>query len=165
LAIENKELAERAIECAKRSIGVREDTKPNWGKWVSVYLKFVGILFPAPWCSAFVSYKIHQAAQELGVKTIWPKQAYVQSVVNWAKKRPEGSIRTGPLPNSVFVKYDHTLKRYAHIGFIADVKWEGGQEKILTVEGNSNTDGSREGKEVVSKWRVWTKDHRCIRIV
>lgn len=157
-------LAERAIECARRSIGVRENPS-NWGKWVSVYLKFIGIFVPSPWCAAFVAYKIHQAAWELGIKTRWPKYGYVQSIVNWAKKQPLGSIRHSPLTNSVFVVFDKSLNRYAHIGFIEDVRTKNGLTQIKTIEGNSNTDGSREGKEVVSVWRNWTSNHRCIKIV
>jgi hypothetical protein len=157
-------LSERAIECATRSIGVKENPS-NWGRWVSAYLKFVGIFFPAPWCAAFVAYKINQAASELGVKSRWPKYGYVQSVVNWAKKQPVGSIRLMPYPNSVFVSYSNDLKRYSHIGFIKAVVKEDGLIKIITIEGNSNKTGSREGTEVVSIKRIWSERYRCLRIV
>jgi hypothetical protein len=145
-------LEEKTLELAKQSIGVTEET-PNWGRWVSVYLKFVGIFSPAPWCAAFVAYKIHQAAGQLNVKATWPKAGYVQSVVNWAKKKV--LVVRVPLPNTVFAVWHPELNRYAHIGFIAAVRKSGSKVEFLSVEGNSNTDGSREGKAVVSQWRTW----------
>ena len=157
-------LAEQAIYRAKQSIGVRE-TSPNWSVWIKIYLAFCNIFAPAAWCAAFVAYKVHQAAGDVGVKSVWPRQAYVQSVVNWAKRQPMGSIREAPLPNSVFVRYYADLKRYAHMGFIEKVRTNNGRTEILTIEGNSNTDGGREGHSVASTWRPWTSNHRCIRIV
>lgn len=156
-------LANKVIELAKQSIGVKEET-PNWGKWVQVYLKFVGLFTPNPWCAAFVAYKIHQAAGQLNIKSKWPKSGYVQGVVNWAKKNT--FILRAPQSNSVFAVWHPDLNRYAHIGFIIEIKkYKSGRVDFLSVEGNSNTDGGREGKEVVSQWRVWNPNrHICISI-
>jgi len=159
--MDNK-LGSKAIDCAHRSIGVTESkTPPNWGKWVKVYLTFVGIFKPAPWCAAFAAYKIHQAAGELNEKVYWPKTGSVQSTVNWAKKHSQ--ISDIPIPGWAFVKYDWKLKRYAHIGFIDGVFTQ--ENKIKTVEGNSNNDGSREGREVVAIYRKWDSNYKAIRIV
>lgn len=159
------DLPQQAIMRAKQSIGVTENPS-NWGRWVRQYLESVGILTPAPWCAAFLNFKIKQAANDLGIKSRWPKTGYVQSIVNWAKKQPVGSITYRPVTNSVFVVYHPELKRYAHTGFISEVRSLGKSGyRILTVEGNSNTTGSREGTKVVSTWRRWTDNHRCIRIV
>lgn len=153
-------LGEVAVKRAKQSIGVYE--KPaNWGKWVKTYLAFVGIFCPAPWCAAFVAFKVHQASRDLGISVMWPKWGYVQKVVNWAVRR--NLLTDEPGPACAFVVYNDDLKRYAHIGFIVEVSSDG--KSIKTVEGNSNTDGGREGTSVVSMWRAWTSRHKCIKIV
>jgi hypothetical protein len=150
-------LGEKAVELAKLRIGVHE-ASTNWSPFIKIYLAFVGVFFPAPWCSAFASFVIHKAAASLGIKAKWPRSGYVQSVVNWAIKN--SYISTKPCVGCAFVKYHPELKRYAHIGFIAEVNGN----KVLTVEGNSNTTGGREGTEVVSIMRIWTDRYRSIKI-
>jgi hypothetical protein len=161
---DSQTLGNKALELAKQSVGVKEES-PNWGKFVAVYLKCIGILFPAPWCAAFVAYKVHQAAAVLGIKAKWPKWGLVAKVVTWAKA--QGITHPDPIPGYVFAVYHPELRRYAHIGFIAEVrKVKDGRWLFRTVEGNSNSDGSREGKEVASNWRSWNpKRHICIEVV
>jgi len=152
-------LSALTIERAKQSIGVREE-KPNWGKWVSVYLKFVNIFTPAPWCCAFVLYKVHQAAGELKTKSILPKTGYVQGLYNWAENR--GYISNTPEAGKIFFVWSKELKRYAHIGFVESVKGT----RFVSIEGNSNSNGSREGREVCSNTRVYVPDHhKFMRII
>ncbi len=153
-------LGEKAVKDGLANLGVHEVPKgSNDGPFIRVYLAFVGIFHPAAWCCAYCSFRIHKAAASLGIKSRWPKSGYVQGVYNWSVKNT--IISTKPLKNHAFVVYYPNLKRYAHIGLIADVKGD----KFLTVEGNSNTDGGREGYAVVSQWRLWTKNHKSIRIV
>jgi len=48
-------LSSKALEVAKTQLGVEESPRgSNWGFSVQVYLKSVGITFPASWCMAFV---------------------------------------------------------------------------------------------------------------
>jgi hypothetical protein len=153
----------QAVIRAHQSVGVAEVTE-NWSKWIAVYLRFVGIRRPAPWCSAFVAYKIHQAASDLKVKVQWPRKAYVQDVFNWARTRD--IVHSDPLPGRAFVVYHKDLNRYAHIGLIVEVRKIFGKTQFLTVEGNSNTDGGREGKAVVSVWRNWDPArHKAIAVI
>ncbi len=140
----------RTLFLANQSIGVTEE-KPNWGKWVSVYLKFVGFLKPAPWCAAFVSYKVYQAAKQLGVKAKMPKSASCQALFKWAEKR--GLIHQTPEAGDVFLVWNDKLNRYAHTGFVKSVH----VGEFVTIEGNSNDEGSREGKEVCSNRRKIVK--------
>jgi hypothetical protein len=41
---------------AQRFSFVRETEGPNWGAWVALFLRFVGIFEPASWCCAFISF-------------------------------------------------------------------------------------------------------------
>lgn len=155
-------LGEKAVELAAQSIGVTEET-PNWGRWVKVYLTFIGLVRPAPWCGAFVAYKIHQAAGALGVAAQWPKTGYVPSAVTWARKR--GLVADHPAAGMAFAVWHADKGRYAHIGFIRRVYQHGGKTYFVTVEGNSNDTGGREGTKVACNRRVWGRKYLAIKIV
>lgn len=141
------ELAQKTLELAAQSVGVHEES-PNYGKWIRVYLNFVGIYEPAPWCCAWLIFKVHQAARALGVKSKLPKTASCQALRNWAGKR--GLIRNIPQAGDIGLVWHPELKRYAHVFFVESVDGR----MIHTIEGNSNTDGSREGKAVVRNRRT-----------
>jgi hypothetical protein len=140
---------------ARQSIGVAEE-KPNWGKWVSIYLKFVGYFRPAPWCAAFVAYKVHQAAGDLKAKAAWPKTAGCDEIYRWAKKT--GNVLESPEPGCVFLV--GSPKDYTHTGFVQSVR----DGQVITIEGNTNVAGEREGKYVLARTRL-AKGLTYIRIV
>lgn len=146
-------LAELSIFKARESVGVKEETT-NWGKWVSVYLKFIGIFSPAPWCAAFLAYKIHQAAKIRGIEAKWLnglQAGLCQNIYNWARKN--GYLLKKPVDNCVFlVRRRGRPVWYSHVGFVTEVYNDG---RFGTIEGNSNRGGSREGNEVVAR----TRDH------
>lgn len=139
-------LSDLALEKARANIGAAE-VGENWGDYVKKYLASVGLYKPAPWCSAFVTFRVKEAAKALGIhpKYIDIKGAgLVQNVVNWAKKN--GAIREEPKSGYLFAVWHKELNRYAHIGFVDKIS----KGSYTTVEGNSNEDGSREGKKVAS---------------
>ena len=142
-------LGMKALELARQSVGVHEDTD-NWGVWIRVYLAFVGIRTPAPWCAAFVTFKVHQAAKALGVKATMPKTGYCPTIWNWAVKNHH--TLAVPQPGCLFLVWNDSLHRYAHVGFVAEVHGS----YFTSVEGNSNNTGSREGKGVCSNTRRWS---------
>lgn len=144
-------LPEKIIELARLSIGVHEET-PNWGRWIKQYLAAVGLYTPQPWCAAFVVFKVYQAAEAFGVKAKLPRSGSCQTLFTWANKR--GLIRRTPQVGDIFLQWHPELNRYAHTGFVAKV--DTSPKRFTSVEGNSNDDGSREGKEVCSNPRPLT---------
>jgi hypothetical protein len=141
----------KAAALAYQSVGVREEpVGANWGKSVSIYLASVGIYQPAPWCAAFVNYKIHQAAQQLGMTTDWPRTAYCPAILAWAKR--VGRILAAPQPGCIFLVRGLLPGSAKHTGFVYRVT--GGT--IQTVEGNSNDNGSSEGIGVFTLHRPVT---------
>lgn len=128
----NNETDQRIVAAARKEIGTREGDVPNTGPKVSQYLRYVGIKTPAPWCAAFVSYVFKQAGYP-APRTAWSPDLF-------PAKRLVGEAR----PGVVFGIYFSSLKRIAHCGIVEDVKgsW------VFSVEGNTNTDGSREGNGV-----------------
>ena len=134
------ELGIKAVELAKQSVGVIE-TSPNWGKFVSVYLKFVGIFGPAPWCASFVAYKIHQAAQVLGVESKWLKgigAASTSKIYQWAVAG--GYILDKAEPGCVFLVRDSKNPgAFLHTAFVEKADYERlGRAMLYTVEGNES---------------------------
>ena len=131
----DRTLAQQALYRATQSLGVREDQGRNWGKWVRFYLQAAGLFFPAPWCAAFVSFKVGQAARDLGLEWQWPRRggAAVSSsaLYRWARKR--GHLLPAPQDNCVFLIRGGPTG-YRHTGFVSRVL-PGGQ-RFTTIEGN-----------------------------
>lgn len=143
-------LAKRTIEDAWVNLGVEEIPRgSNWGKYVKIYLKSVGINYPASWCAAFVYYRIKTAAKELGITTNFIKTASCQAIYQWAKKN--GHILDAPKDGCVFLQWHKELHRYAHTGFVKT--YDATKNTFVSIEGNSNSDGSREGYCVASNKR------------
>lgn len=124
-------------------IGVREATGKNDGVEVENYLASTGLGKGYAWCAAFVNW----VYTDCGVRT--PKSpAWSPS---WFPDSKTIAIEHG-LQGDVFGIYFKSKKRIAHVGFI-DEDFENGKSTILTVEGNTNDSGSREGDGVYRKRR------------
>jgi peptidoglycan hydrolase-like protein with peptidoglycan-binding domain len=151
IAPEPHTLLAKALEVAISQIGVRE--KPlgsNRGPQVDKYLKSVG-LNPASghfaWCAAFVYWCYDQAATALGRANPVIKTAGVLD--HWARAAQKGINRittTAAKNNPSLVKPGHIFiidhgGTTGHTGMVERVS--GG--KLVTIEGNTNDGGSREG--------------------
>ncbi|RYF14703.1 MAG: peptidoglycan-binding protein [Flavobacteriales bacterium] len=125
------------LQIALSQLGVREATGRNDGKAVAAYLQATGIQEGNPWCAAYVSwvFKIAGYAQP---RTAWSPALF-----------PKARQSLAPLPANLFGIYYTTLRRVAHVGFV--IKKE--KNWIISVEGNTNMDGSREGNGVYQKKR------------
>jgi hypothetical protein len=135
-------LALKALEIAKTQLGVSELPKgSNAGPAVEKYLKAVGLGKGYAWCEAFVYWCYSEASKELGVINPLKKTAGVLDQFNSSKKYDVETPQKGDLFIMDFGKGQ------GHIGFVDDAF----KDKINTLEGNSNDDGSREGYEVCQK--------------
>jgi len=122
---------------------VREATGKNDGEQVEKYLSSTGLGKGNAWCAAFVNWTL----KKCGIKTInsaWSPSWFPASKVVY--ENGKGSPQTG----DVFGIYFSSKKRIAHVGFID--KW--GDDYVITVEGNTNNAGSREGDGVYKKRRL-----------
>jgi hypothetical protein len=144
-------LLSHVLEVAASQVGVMEDPPgSNRGPQVDQYLRAVG-LHPAagsfPWCAAFVYFCAQQAGQDLGRPNPMIKTAGVLEHWSEAGTRriprvlPEQASENPTLvkPGQIFLL--STGGGHGHMGLIEQVK--GG--KLLTIEGNTNDGGSREG--------------------
>lgn len=126
-------------------IGVRE-TGFNKGKRVEEYQKAANLKPGNAWCAAFITWTFKQ----VGIKAVTSGYSPNWFQSNVVYKRDDNINRNySPRIGDVFGLYFESKKRIAHVGFID--KQDGNY--YITVEGNTNEAGSREGDGVYRKRR------------
>ena len=138
---------------------VREKTGHNDGARVEAYLGYVGLKKGDPWCAAFVCWVFDQA-RVANPRTGWSPGLFPKERLVWkrgskvagkevavAGKRGVAAL---PQKGDVFGIWFPDKGRIAHVGFVDSwtEKW------LITVEGNTNEAGSREGDGVLRKRRL-----------
>ena len=132
----------------ENQIGVRELTGSNDGKMVETFLKSVRLNKGNAWCAAFVSWVLQQC-QIVNPKSGWcPNWFPVEKTIYKVSQPPIN--RETPQTGDVFGIYFSNKNRVAHVGFI--MEWT--DKYAVTVEGNTNEAGSREGDGVYKKKRL-----------
>jgi hypothetical protein len=136
-------------------IGVREATGKNDGPEVEMYLHSVGKSKGLAWCSAFVAWCLNEAEIKHTVNAWSPTSENRRNFVYRNQ-----SFFKQPLPGDVFTIFYPRLKRIGHTGF-----YHANQNEsiIITVEGNTNEAGSREGDGVYKKYRSLRTIHSISR--
>jgi len=149
---------------ARDFLGIEEVGGDNRGPAVEWILKGADLSPGEPWCAAFVNRIAEIAFAKKNLPSPLesvPFEGYVQSYYDYGKihgwLRPEDH---DPHPGDLFVVYHASKQRYAHIGFVIDPHSVGG--RFLTIEGNSNTDGGRNGYGVVSNQRPYAAKIRFL---
>jgi CHAP domain-containing protein len=148
------------IEEAGRYMGVEEVPKlSNRGVQIDYWLTECKIPVGNPWCAAFVTCVIRQA---IGRASPVYLNGSVQRIVEWAQTlKSLGVWQDKPERGDLFVLYFKNLGRFGHIGLVTNVV---GNE-YETIEGNSNSVGSREGYGVVKNKRKINENTKFIRWV
>ncbi|WP_372622564.1 peptidoglycan-binding protein [Falsiroseomonas sp.] len=144
-------LAEAALAVARTQIGVTE-TPPgsNRGPEVERYLASVGLGGGFAWCAAFVHWCGEEGAKQAGLANRVPRTAGVLEM--WRRAQRDGlpcvtaeAAREQPglvTAGMVFImRFSATT---GHTGFV-EARDSG---RLVTIEGNSNDSGSREGTGV-----------------
>ncbi len=141
----------KVMDFAASEIGVREKpTGTNRGERVEEYQRSVGISAGDPWCVAFVYFCFEQAAAELGVANPLKAKCRTGGVLDlWARARTASIptlVRDAALndpsrvePGMIFIV--GTGGGLGHTGLVESVRGN----KLVTIEGNTNDNGSREG--------------------
>ncbi|MFD2961626.1 MULTISPECIES: hypothetical protein [Olivibacter] len=129
-------------------VGVRELSGKNDGIEVEKYLKYVGLGRGYAWCAAFTCW-VYGQAEVINPRSAWSPSMFPDGNVVYQKnlKNKQAIPQTG----DTFGIWFNNLKRVAHVGFIDD--WQQGSY-IVTVEGNTNDIGSRDGDGVYRKRRL-----------
>ncbi len=139
-------LVEKALEIARTRLGVREIGNSNTGVEVNGYLARVGDAPGNPWCAAFAYTNIDDAAHALGVRNPYLRSGYCPDIGHWARSR--NILFSNPAPGDSFLQIHGD--DFHHTGHVEDVNGD----QFDTIEGNTNSNGSREGFEVEAKTRT-----------
>lgn len=131
------------INQAGSQLGVSESTGHNDGEAVESYLRSVGLGKGYAWCMAFVYWCAMKAATILDIPNPLYKTGGVE--VEWESDR--GERISIPEQGCIFFM-KHTSGW--HTGIVTGVLPLG---KLHTIEGNTNSNGSREGTSVLCKNR------------
>jgi hypothetical protein len=151
----NKSLGKMAVAYAKQHLKQcpREIGGQNKGPWVRLYMK--GCEGEAwPWCAGFVSFILNQACDTLNVSLPLKTSFSCDILAMEAKNKNiflKGSkaLNREKIPPGSFFLERRELNDWTHIGIVVDAE----NEVFLTIEGNTNDEGSREGYEVCSRIR------------
>lgn len=147
--LDSDSLRERIAETYLAEVGVKEATGNNDGPRIEEYITSTGLDAKGqyPWCAAFV-YWVYQQ-HDITIPTAapaWTPSYFTKESIIW-KSRGNNNIQ--PLKGDIIGLYSSYLERIAHAGFfhveIGDY--------FITVEGNTNAQGSREGNQVAIRKR------------
>ncbi|MDB5030547.1 CHAP domain-containing protein [Mucilaginibacter sp.] len=128
-------------------VGVHEQTNHNDGVRVEAYLRYCSLTKGNPWCASFVCWAYGQA------KIKNPRSGYCPDLFNsnhTIYKRTIRSPQAHPQTGDVWGLYFPEKGRVAHVGFVD--QWQ--NKYVITVEGNTNEAGNREGDGVYRKRRT-----------
>lgn len=157
-----KDIAQEIARTAKGEIGNEEMNGTNTGPQIQKY--FLADSYDPngskpgddgyAWCAAFVCWVIREALAKVGAKETqgfkrpttpgaWAMENWslAQDATTWTRKPHRGDITAG----------DIVVFRFSHVGFAVSAPDKGGY--LTTVEGNTDTKGSREGGGVFQKRR------------
>jgi hypothetical protein len=147
-------LTAQIITEANKYVGIREEPS-NDGSEIRAWLKRVGVHFPAPWCAAFAWCMLDDACKVEGITNIIPPTASSHLLLQFAREK--GCWTNEPGPGFIF-GIDHGKAngmRIGHAGIVVEAHEAG---HLLTLEGNTNSMGSREGNALMLKGSRRAKD-------
>jgi hypothetical protein len=153
--LNNEPVVSTLQQIFRGEIGVRERSGRNDGHRIEQYLRFTGLKPGYPWCAAFVAWCFGQA----GIPA--PRSAYCPSFFPQSRTIWKRSANPDPppRPGDVFGIYFPEKGRIAHMGFVDS--WN--DKFMISVEGNTNLQGSREGDGVYRKRRLTNSIARVAR--
>lgn len=149
---------DQVVQIYQGEIGTVE-TGWNDGVRVAEYLYSVNLKSGNPWCAAFVSWTFQQS-DVIAVKSGWSPSWFPGTHTFYKRGCKEEIV---PLPADVFGIWVNSKNRIAHVGFID--KWDENSSYCITVEGNTNNAGSREGDGVYVKRRLKSQIYKISRWV
>lgn len=129
-------LTELSLQIALSQLGVRELSGHNDGPAVESFLRSIGLGKGFSWCGAFVYWCVNEAAKVLNLPNPLVKTGGVLYQWQYTKCK---KVLSNPQRGDIFI-IDHG-RGLGHTGRVVDVVGS----KIITIEGNANNNGSREG--------------------
>lgn len=155
----SSDLARRIVELAAAEIGVREVPRnSNRGSRVEEYQRATWLNGTGwPWCAAFLCWLVRELEKDFDLPFARPLTAGAWDFERWARDegvklfKPRSEIRAG----------DIVVFTFSHIGLAAEDESAG---RVITIEGNTDSSGSREGGGVYRKTRATSLVRSHIRL-
>ena len=158
-------VTEKMVSLAREEIGVSEVDGSNCGPRVDEYKAATWLDADKgwPWCAAFVCWLVREAIEGEDTRFKRPRTAGAWDFENWAKQESTNGVELRKPTNEDIKAGDIVVFTFSHIGLaVKDVDSSG---YVVTIEGNTNGAGSREGGSVLEKKRHVSKIRSRIRIV
>lgn len=158
-------IPEKMVALAREEIGVSEVDGTNCGPRVDEYKAATWLDADKgwPWCAAFICWLIREAIEEDIATFKRPRTAGAWDFENWAKQESTHGVELRKPTNEDIKAGDIVIFTFSHIGLaVKDIDSSG---YVVTIEGNTNGAGSREGGSVLEKKRHVSKIRSRIRIV
>lgn len=151
------------IKIAQTQVGLRETSK-NQGEGLAKF--WTATSYPdgyenrEPYCAAFVCWVIREAFKGKTVPFTLPTSPVAYDFEKWGAANKGRGVEVlvlakSPQPGDIF-----TLAAASHVGLVKSVN---GSE-MVTIEGNTNEAGSREGDGVYEKKRNVSSIRKIVRI-
>ena len=158
-------IAEKMVSLAREEIGVSEVDGSNCGPRVDEYKAATWLDADKgwTWCAAFICWLVREAIEGEDVKFKRPKTAGAWDFENWAKQQSTNGVELRKPTNEDIKAGDIDVFTFSHIGLA--VKDADSSGYVVTIEGNTNGAGSREGGSVLEKKRHVSKIRSRIRIL
>tara|TARA_R110002051_G_scaffold221956_2_gene285588 strand:- start:616 stop:1236 length:621 start_codon:yes stop_codon:yes gene_type:complete len=160
-----KEIPQKMIVLAREEIGVSEVDGSNCGPRVDQYKAATWLDADKgwPWCAAFLCWLLREATQDEDIAFKLPQTAGAWDFENWAKKEVANGVDLRKPTNEDIKAGDIVIFTFSHIALaVKDIDSSG---YVITIEGNTNGAGSREGGSVLEKKRHVSKIRSRIRIL
>lgn len=148
-------LAQKLIELAEREVGVEEVNGTNCGPRVNEY-KGATNLPPEEawaWCAAFIDWLVREAMKNGSYTFRRPTTAGAWDLENWSRAQDQ-STQTRNAPGDDIRPGDIVIFTFHHVGLAVSAPSGG---IVSTIEGNTDSAGSREGGGVYRKQRPLAK--------
>jgi hypothetical protein len=143
------------VEKAKSYVGVRELTGKNDGVEVEYFLNSVGLGKGYAWCVAFLA-SVYTDCNVPNPKSAWSPNWGLDKDVIWRQGQSINAAMSVARMGDVFTMYFNSKGRIAHGAMIYYMT----PVKVITIEGNTNDAGSRDGDGVYIKTRRWDQIYR-----
>ena len=158
-------IPDKMVALAREEIGVSEVDGTNCGPRVDEYKAATWLDADKgwPWCAAFICWLIRESIEEDGTTFKRPRTAGAWDFENWARQESTHGVELRKPTNEDIKAGDIVIFTFSHIALaVKDIDSSG---YVITIEGNTNGAGSREGGSVLEKKRHVSKIRSRIRIV
>jgi hypothetical protein len=158
-------IGEKMVSLAREEIGVSEVDGSNCGPRVDEYKAATWLDADKgwPWCAAFICWLVREAIEGEDTRFKRPRTAGAWDFENWAKQESTNGVELRKPTNEDIKAGDIVIFTFSHIGLA--VKDADSSGYVITIEGNTNGAGSREGGSVLEKKRHVSKIRSRVRIL